>query len=90
MTTFRIALYGRESLPSVTELEMLFSWHVIRAKDRHEAIGIAIAAAGTPADRWKWAFLKWGPNKTTGSKARIDAIRIVGDWRTGRRATRRQ
>ncbi|MFH1603391.1 MAG: hypothetical protein ABIH03_05745 [Pseudomonadota bacterium] len=75
-TTFHVALFGRESLPSTPEILAVFSWRVIRTETRQEAISIALAESGLPASRWVWALLKWPPNRLRPA-IRIDAIRII-------------
>jgi hypothetical protein len=78
MTTFRVSLYARESLRSMAEVMALFSWHVILAATKEEAIATAMKEAGPYP--WLWALLLWPANRITGSAARVDAFRFDYPW----------
>ncbi len=82
-TEFQVALYGREALPSLQEIEAVFSWRVVRTESVDGAIRCAIAEAGMPPRIWKWALLRWPASRVTGARPRIDALRLIHSGKEG-------
>lgn len=77
-TEFHVAVYAGENLPPVSKIEATFSWLVVRADSRDEAIRCAIADDdGIPRSVWKWALFRWPANRVTGARPRIDALRLI-------------